>query len=324
MRAVIADDDRVTTTVLARALQQQGLDVEIANDGASAWQLLNSGRPTSLAIMDWEMPGLDGIELCRRIRNEPSLVDTYLILLTGRGSRLDLVTGLEAGADDYMVKPIHHDELRARVKTGVRIAKLQADRAERIRELQAARDELNQLVSTDALTRLHSRREWFRLANIEFSRSRRYERTLSAIFLDLDFFKQINDTYGHESGDQVLQRFADMLRFVCRECDIIGRLGGEEFAILVPETSLTAAEVLAGRIAESCRNLSVPTPNGTVTCRCSIGISEAMREDGDIETVLRRADVALYDAKRNGRDGWKCYNPVDLRHDESQMSFHLV
>ena len=248
----------------------------------------------------------------------------YLILLTGRGSRLDLFTGLEAGADDYMVKPLNRDELRARVKTGVRIATLQANLAERVRELQATRDDLTRLISTDALTQLHSRRGWFKLASTEFSRSRRYRRTLSAMVVDLDFFKQVNDTCGHESGDLVLQRFADVLRFVCRESDIVGRLGGEEFAILVPETSLAAAEILAGRIAGSCRDLVVSTPAGPVTCSCSIGVSEVMQEDGDVETVLRRADVALYDAKRNGRDGWKCYNPVDLRHDESQMSFHLA
>jgi diguanylate cyclase (GGDEF)-like protein len=142
--------------------------------------------------------------------------------------------------------------------------------------------------------------------------------------IDIDFFKQVNDTYGHESGDQVLQQFADMLRFVCRESDIMGRLGGEEFAILLPETPLVAGEAVASRIAEHCRSLVVSTSGGPITCSCSIGISEVMQEDGDIETVLRRADVALYDAKRNGRDGWRCYNPVDLRHDESQMSFHLV
>jgi len=322
-RVVVADDDRVTTTVLSRVLEKWGIEAVVAGDGPSAWQLLTSGESFSLAIVDWEMPGLDGIELCRRVRREPLLAGLYLILLTARSSRLDLVTGLEAGADDYMVKPIHPDELRARVQVGMRVAALQANLAERVAELQVARDDLTRLVSTDALTNLHSRRRWFEIARTEFSRARRYDRPMSVMVIDLDFFKRVNDTYGHDSGDQLLQQFADMLRLTCRASDIVGRLGGEEFVVVVPETDLEAAQTLATRINAACRNVVVRSLAGAITCSCSIGLSEAESGDDGIETVLRRADSALYDAKRRGRDGWKSRRRDPLR-DEPQVNLKLA
>ncbi len=324
MRVVIADDDRVTTTILSSALKEWDIEAEIADDGISAWRLLTSGEPTALAIIDWEMPGLDGIELCRRARREPALAGLYLILLTVRASRMDLVTGLEAGADDYMVKPTHPDELRARVKVGLRVAALQTRLAERVSELQAARDDLTRLVSTDALTQLYSRRWWFRLAHTEFSRSRRYARSLSLLVLDLDFFKQVNDTYGHDGGDLVLQGVAGMLRATCRDSDIIGRLGGEEFVVLVPETALGAAQVLGDRLTDACRTLVVSTRAGTVSCSTSIGISEARPDDEDVETVLRRADSALYEAKRSGRGGWKSAPPGPLTGPHGAQNLRLA
>jgi diguanylate cyclase (GGDEF)-like protein len=229
----------------------------------------------------------------------------YLILLTGRASRLDLIAGLEAGADDYMVKPLHPDELRARVKVGARVASLQESLAARVSELQTVKDDLTRLVRTDALTRVHARGWWFEVAQTEMSRAHRYNRALSVLVLDLDFFKQVNDTYGHDSGDRLLRSFAEMLGRVCRDSDVIGRLGGEEFAILVPETPLASAEVLAGRITDGCRAMAVSTPGGVVRTSCSIGLTAIETDDATIEAALRRADSALYAVKRNGRDGWQ-------------------
>jgi two-component system cell cycle response regulator len=310
MRALIADDDRVTTAILVKAMQRWGVEVTVAHDGNAAWNILGAGQPPSLAILDWMMPGLDGIELCRRIRREPSLAGTYVLLLTGRGSRPDLIAGLDAGADDYMVKPIDGEELRARVHVGMRVASLQERLSERVSELQATRDHLARLVSTDVLTEVYSRRWWFELAETEFSRACRYGRTFSLMVVDLDYFKQVNDTYGHDTGDRLLREFADMLRLECRQSDTIGRLGGEEFAVLVPETSLTATGNMASRISERCRELRVSTPIGPVSFTCSVGISEVHPDDENIESVLRRADAALYDAKRGGRDCWRSADTV--------------
>jgi diguanylate cyclase (GGDEF)-like protein len=304
MRALIADDDRTTTAIVADALKRWGLEFVIANDGVAAWQLLNSVQPPALAVLDWMMPGFDGIELCRRVRSTPRLSGTYVILLTGRDRRSDLVAGLDAGADDYMVKPIDLEELRARVHVGIRVATLQDTLAARVDELRAAHDHLAKMASTDGLTGVYSRRWWFDLASNEFSRCRRYDRTFSLLVLDLDWFKVVNDTYGHDVGDTVLQRFAEMTRYQCRTSDIVGRLGGEEFAIILPETAADAAKTIATRLTEACRELAVESAAGTVRCSCSIGMTGLRRDDESIEIVLRRADSALYEAKRSGRDRW--------------------
>jgi two-component system, cell cycle response regulator len=305
VRAVIADDDPVTTAVLGRALQQLGIEVASAKDGTAAWHLLTTGPAPQLAILDWMMPGLDGIEICRRIRQTPALAGTYVLLLTARASRADLVAGLDAGADDYMIKPIDTEELRARVQVGTRTAKLQARLTGQVNDLEDARDHLARLVSTDVLTDLHSRRSWFELGGAEFSRFQRYDRPFSVLVIDLDFFKRVNDTFGHDAGDILLRRFADMLRSECRHSDIVGRLGGEEFALVAPETSLAAAERMAERIREACRRLVVMVEAGEVRCSCSIGVTETAADDDGIERVLQRADAALYEAKRSGRDCWK-------------------
>ena len=313
MRAVIADDDRTTTAILSKALTQSGIDVAVADDGMAAWQLLNAPAAPSLAIVDWMMPGLDGIELCRRVRRSPSLAGLYMILLTGRNSRSDMITGLDAGADDYMTKPVDADELRARVQVGRRVLGLHRRLAEQVSELQSARDHLARLVSTDVLTNVYSRRWWFEQTSTELSRCIRYGRTFSLLAIDLDFFKQVNDRFGHEGGDRLLQQFADMLRRECRQSDIIGRLGGEEFAVLVPETTLADAKHVAARIVAACRELTLGTgvSSGTAASSCSIGISQLRDDDMTVESVLRRADRALYCAKKRGRDRWICSDAID-------------
>jgi two-component system, cell cycle response regulator len=308
MKVLIAEDDRTTTAVLSHALERLGLQVIVAHDGESAWAQLESDTEPALGIIDWVMPGVDGVELCRRIRARPALAGMYLILLTGRDKPADLIAGLDAGADDYVIKPFDAHELQARVKVGMRIARLQAGLAQRVADLQVARDHLAQLASTDVLTELYTRRRWFELASAEFSRCRRYHRPFSVLVVDLDFFKQVNDTFGHDGGDALLQQFGKVLRQACRKSDIIGRLGGEEFGILVPETAVRVAQVAAARINEACRRIELSRPEGRMSVSCSIGISGLASSDESVETVLRRADAALYEAKRAGRDCWKVQN----------------
>jgi two-component system, cell cycle response regulator len=305
MRALIADDDRITTAILVRALNGWGIETTVAHDGAEAWELLTTGPVPEIVIADWMMPRLDGIQLCQRIRQEPALTATYVLLLTAKKGRVDLVAGLDAGADDYMTKPIDTEELRARVQVGVRVATLQRRLSEQVSELQVARDHLTRIASTDVLTEVYSRRGWFEIAATEFSRSRRYDRAVSLMIVDLDHFKRVNDTYGHDAGDRLLQTFAALLRLECRQSDVVGRIGGEEFAVLLPETSVRAAQGLAGRIVTACRSLHVATAAGEVSCTCSIGISDLRPADFTIDDVMRRADVALYEAKRGGRNCWE-------------------
>ena len=160
-------------------------------------------------------------------------------------------------------------------------------------------------VSTDSLTGLFSRGRWFELAGAEFSRHRRYHRPLTILMADLDFFKKINDTRGHDVGDQVIRQFAGVLRETCRQSDFAGRVGGEEFAVILPETPIAGAEEFARRVVTACRACDVSTPAGGVTFSCSVGVAEATEADGTVEDLMRRADSALYDAKRGGRDGWR-------------------
>jgi len=304
MRTLVADDDPITATLLSTTLARSGMDVTVAHDGDVAWQQLNSVQPPALAILDWMMPTLDGVELCRRIRSTQRLAGMYVILVTGRDSRDDLVAGLQAGADDYMAKPIDLAELKARLGVGIRVANLQQSLTRNVDELKATRDRLARLASTDALTGVYSRRWWFDLAEKEFSRSRRYDRVFSLLMADLDWFKQINDTYGHEAGDRVLNQFGTMLRRTCRDSDVIGRLGGEEFALLLPETRSGAAQHLASRITEGCRSLVVDASAEDVSCSCSVGVTEVRPHDERLDNVLTRADQALYAAKRAGRNRW--------------------
>jgi diguanylate cyclase (GGDEF)-like protein len=304
MRALIADDDPTTTVIVAKALTGLGLAVDIAHDGASAWQRLNAIEPPGIAVVDWTMPEIDGPELCRRVRATARLSATYVLLLTARDRRADLIAGLEAGADDFMTKPVDLDELRARVHVAMRVASLQQHLSQRVSELRRAHDRLQELASTDALTQLSSRRWWFDLAGTEFARACRYGSRLSVLVLDLDHFKRVNDRFGHEAGDNVLKTFAQLLRRVCRQTDIIGRLGGEEFALALPETALADAETVASRITSGCRALALPAGDDAIRWSCSIGIAQVRDDDADLDAVLRRADAALYRAKREGRDRW--------------------
>jgi diguanylate cyclase (GGDEF)-like protein len=248
------------------------------------------------------MPKLDGVEICRRVRHELPLANVYLMLLTAFESRKDVVAGLESGADDYVVKPFDTEELRARVQVGIRVLTLQERLAERVIELQTARDKFAQLAATDALTGLCSRRRWFETAAVEFSRARRYGRPLGLLMADLDLFKQVNDTFGHSAGDDVLKKFAEILQRQSRRSDVAGRVGGEEFAILLPETSLQAAHEVARRIVESCRDVAIPADAGVVRFTSSIGVTGIAPADDRIDAALKRADAALYEAKRSGRD----------------------
>jgi diguanylate cyclase (GGDEF)-like protein len=303
MLALIADDDRGTTAILSKQLQRCHVEVSIAPDGIAAWERLCADGPRpSLALIDWMMPGVDGPELCRRIRRHPALENMYVILLTGRDSRADMVTGLDAGADDYIVKPFDAEELRARVQVGIRVAALQERLAERVAELQSARDELTRLAATDPLTGIACRRKWFEVGTSELSRSRRYGQPFSLLMADLDYFKRINDTYGHGVGDDVLKAFAEVLQRECRESDIPGRLGGEEFAVLLPQCTASAAHEVGARIVGNCRDVVVSTPQGPVSFTCSVGVTEVGEVDAAFEDVLERADAAMYQAKRNGRD----------------------
>jgi len=313
MCALVADDDRATAAILTGTLRRWQLDVVEAHDGLQAWDLLQGEPRPSLAIIDWMMPGLDGPELCRRIRQSEALASVHVILLTSRDDRADMVAGLDSGADDYIIKPFNIEELRARVRGGIRIVSLQQRLAAQVADLQAARDDLARLAATDVLTELASRRRWFEMAMHEFVRYTRYRHGFSVLMADLDFFKRINDTFGHGGGDEVLKAFGQIIRRQCRTSDIAGRIGGEEFAILLPDTAAERAYDVARRIVEACRPVAVETPLGTARFSCSIGVACIRPDDVAFESVFQRAAGALYAAKTSGRDRVEMEAPTIVR-----------
>ncbi len=227
MKILVADDDPVSRRVIQACLVEAGYDVTVAVDGAEALEMISTPDSPRLLVLDRTMPHVDGVDVCRAIRKRALEPDVYIILLTGRGEREDIVEGFEAGADDYMTKPFDAAELKARVRTGARIV-------ERQTELIRAREQLRAEAMYDSLTGLLNRAAFFDIFRKEVSRAERYETELALIMCDLDHFKAINDTYGHLAGDMVLVETARRLRTSLRVSDSIGRYGGEEFVIIAP------------------------------------------------------------------------------------------
>src|SRR5215510_9093069 len=231
VRILIAEDETVSRRVLKMTLESWGHEVIEAADGAIALQFLQSDNPPKLAILDLAMPEMDGITVCQHVRQNRSATPVYIILLTASTSKALIVTGLEAGADDYVTKPFDTDELHARVKVGMRMVELQFSLAQRVAELEQAQDSLRNLSLTDDLTGLYNRRGFFTLAEQHLKSARRARRQASLIYIDMDGLKTLNDTHGHEEGSNALREIANILRNTFRSSDIIARIGGNEFVI---------------------------------------------------------------------------------------------
>jgi len=327
-RAVVllVDDQAIIGEAIRRLLQDQPeIDYHYCPSGSQALESAERVNPTVI-LQDLVMPDVDGMTLLSRYRANSVTRDIPVIVLSSKEDPVIKRDAFQGGANDYLVKLPDKIELVARIHLHSKayLTQIQRDEAhrsltesqrqlvlsnselaERIQELQAVRDELSRLVSTDSLTGLYSRGKWFELAANEFSRHRRYHRPLSCLMLDLDFFKRINDTWGHDIGDEVLRQFASVLRAASRQSDSGGRVGGEEFAVVLPETPIAGAEEVARRIVTTCRGLDMSTPKGPLKFSCSVGVAEATETDSSVEDVMRRADSALYEAKRGGRDGWR-------------------
>jgi two-component system cell cycle response regulator len=286
MRVLIADDDWLSARALETDLRASGYEVTLVGDGAEAWQILSEdGRP-QVAILDWRMPIMDGLEVCRRVR-QASGPYVYILLLTGNVDPDSVVIGMDAGADDYMRKPYDPAELRARLRSGKRIVDLE----ERLRR-QATHDPLTGILNRGAIME--------RVA-AEMARADRDGESLSLAMVDLDHFKEINDTYGHDAGDVVLREAALRMSSVLRPYDSIGRYGGEEFLVVFPKCEIASAVAIAERIRRSISNTTISTQTERILVTASIGIAE-VRHPTDVNAVIREADGALFRAKQKGRD----------------------
>jgi two-component system, cell cycle response regulator len=309
MKILIAEDDPVSRRLLEAHIKKWGHEVEVFTDGDQAWSALQHENSPKLVILDWMMPGLDGIHICRRARELELGKQTYIyiILLTSKSSKQDLLEGLEAGADDYVIKPFDPQELKVRIRAGVRIVQLQQDLLSALRasEFQA---------SHDGLTRIWNRSAILEILNRELSRTRREVGNIGVIMGDIDHFKAVNDQFGHLAGDAVLREVSLLLSSNVRPYDYLGRYGGEEFIFVIPGGDLTTIRAMAERIRKLFNQGPLRTSEGEFTVNMSFGAAIASSDDPiDADTLIRRSDEALYAAKRNGRNRVEVWTGTALR-----------
>ena len=294
MRILIADDDVTSRLVLTGVLTKYGHEVVATVDGAEAWEAMRQPDAPALAILDWMMPGLAGVDVCRRIRGLQSDQPPYVIILTSKGDKADIVAGLEAGADDYLAKPFDPGELRARVDVGRRMIELQL-------RLLEAHDALAHEAMHDPLTGALNRRAFADALSRELADERRHHRGLALGICDVDGFKEVNDTYGHQVGDEVLCGLVRLMAGNMRGHDVLGRHGGDEFVVLATHLGDDDVGILYERMRAAVADTPIPTTAGDVSITISFGVSR-WREDGTADTLLAAADASLYQAKRDGRN----------------------
>jgi diguanylate cyclase (GGDEF)-like protein len=288
MKILIAEDDAVSRRLLTTRLPKWGYELVVADDGNKAWELLQGEDRPRLALLDWMMPGLDGAELCRRLRARPDDPYVYIILLTALDREEDIVRGMEAGADDYVSKPFHANELRVRLRAGERIIDLQ--------------NRLTEASLRDPVTGLYARRYLQECAEKIVAGVVRRGKRIALVMCDLDHFKQVNDTHGHDAGDLVLKESAKVISQSVRAADIVIRFGGEEFLVVLIDVDEGDAVRVAEKIRERVQSSSVELPSGVVKMAISAGVSEFPSDAEDFWRCIKSADLALYSAKELGRN----------------------
>jgi diguanylate cyclase (GGDEF)-like protein len=293
---LVADDSVVPRVVLWQLLEKAGYPVVAVADGKAALAALEAGGGPRLAILDWNMPGLDGVEVCRRLRAAQRDCYTYVMLLTARDHRDDLLSALEAGVDDYVSKPFDRSELLARLALGRRLVDLQT-------QLAATRDRLHEEATRDGLTGLLNRRAAEEALRRELARAERARQPVAVALADLDRFKKVNDEHGHAAGDAVLRVVAERLQGALRQGDLLARWGGEELLVILPGAGPEVAAEATERLRAAVAAAPVTTPEGKVMVTASFGYAvshEHSRPDFDI--LLSTADQRLYRAKAAGRN----------------------
>jgi two-component system cell cycle response regulator len=302
-RVLLVDDEPTQRLITARLLKRAGFIVETAQNGKEALERLTTAAQFHLLVTDWEMPEMDGVALCKAVRSASLDGYIYTILLTSRDAIEHLVAGLQAGADDYLTKPVLEPELLARLNTGKRIVNLE-------RNLRTANEENRRLSVTDPLTGAYNRRYLMEQLPHELERSARYSHPLSLLMCDVDHFKKMNDTNGHQAGDEVLKAVVTTLKQNIRSTDWVARYGGEEFVIVLPETTTANATKVADTLREHLAKLPIAFNDRMLSVTASFGVagwSTGVPADASLDALIANCDAGVYDSKAQGR------NKVSLR-----------
>jgi len=295
-KVLLADHDPSLQTVMISMLLNWGYEVVLATDGIEALRLLQAEDGPRLAIVDRTLPGLNGLEVCREVRADAHLGYVYCLVLTDDSQTNDLVDAIEAGADDYIARPFHPQELRARLRAGMRVVHLQE-------RLLRAREELYEQATRDGLTRLWNRVTILQILDNEFARAARGGTPLALLMIDLDHFKRINDQHGHLAGDAALREVARRMSSLLRQYDSVGRYGGEEFVVVVPGCDIVSSLAVADRLRILIEAEPIVIPQAVTTLTCSIGVAcTDCSRPKDVNELLQEADMALYAAKGRGRN----------------------
>ena len=314
-KILVVDDHEDNIEVLRARLEARGYEVEGATNGQAALDTVVKFCP-DLILLDVMMPDMDGLEVVRRLKANKSLPFIPVIMQTALDSTERMVAGLEAGADDYVTKPINFAELEARVRSLLRIKKLQQELGDREKELSQMNDRLLHISMTDGLTGVDNRRALEQRLHEMFEHSLRLHEPIACVMCDIDHFKKVNDTYGHAAGDDVLKQFAEILKDEAREIDRVGRYGGEEFLLLLPGTVLDSAVTFAERLRQRVEQNTFSFEGGTLKRTVSLGVASWPHPKiKGREEMLKAADDALYVAKEMGR------NRV-IRFDSAEFNAH--
>jgi putative two-component system response regulator len=310
--ALIVDDDPIVRDMLLNFLNANGIHALVCGDGVEALSILEAYQPR-LIISDWEMPGLDGLEFCRRVRARPGADHVHFIMLTVHTGTEELTRAFDAGVDDFLAKPFNDAELMARIRTGLRAIGLYDELARQHRgsrqlneQLTSFNKRLEKLAITDDLTGLYNRRQAMHRLEEHWALCERYQRPVAVVSLDIDHFKQINDAYGHAGGDTVLRRIADILRQCVRSTDTVCRIGGEEFLIVLPYQTQQEAEICAHRCRQAVAEEHFNFAEQTIRATISAGVASRRKDMAQCSELLVESDEALYAAKRAGRNAVCC------------------
>ncbi len=304
MKILIADDEAMSRGLLQSMLERAGYEVIAVENGRQAEGQICTADGPRLALLDWIMPELDGPGVCREVRKRKEHSYVYMVLLTSKEAKEDVIAGLESGADDYLTKPFDPEELKARLRTGLRILGLE-------NRLVEAREEMRFKASHDALTTLWNRAVILELLERELSRSHRENATTVIILCDIDHFKDVNDTFGHLIGDELLRETSKRLLASVRSYDFVGRYGGEEFLIVLNNCDPAFAVARAEEIRNTIAQRPVQTSTGPVPVTMSLGLLLSHQwGTRSVEELLREADIALYATKEAGRNCVKLASPT--------------